>query len=82
MRELIAPALSTASLTNDLFSSENERDDADAQNAVLVTMKEHSYSKEKAREICEERIRIEVAKYVRVVKDTRTWTDLSGDRKR
>lgn len=82
VRELLTPALITASLTNDLFSFEKERDDANVQNAVLVVMKEHGCSEEKAREICKERIRIEVAKYVRVVKDTRTRTDLSDDTKR
>ena len=82
MRELLTPALITASLTNDLFSFEKERDDANVQNAVLVVMKERGCSEEKARDICKERIRLEVAKYVRVVKDTRTRTDLSDDTKR
>ena len=81
-RELLMPALITASLTNDLFSFEKERDDVNIQNAVLVIMREHSCSEEEAREICKERIRIEVAKYVHVVKDTRARTDLSEDVKR
>lgn len=72
----------TASLTNDLFSFEKEREDTNVQNAVLVIMREHGCSEEEAREICKERIRVEVAKYVRVVKDTRTRTDLSDDVKR
>lgn len=45
-------------------------------------MREHDCSEEEAREICRERIRVENAKYVRVVKDTRTRTDLSDDVKR
>ena len=45
-------------------------------------MREHGCSEEKAREICKERIRTECANYVRVVKDTRTRTDLSEDVKR
>lgn len=81
-RELLTPALITASLTNDLYSFEKEREDTNVQNAVLVIMREHGCSEEKAREICKERIRVEVAKYVRVVKDTRTRTDLSDDVKR
>lgn len=81
-RELLTPALITASLTNDLFSFEKERDDTNVQNAVLVIMREHDCSEEDARQICKERIRVEVAKYVRVVKDTRTRTDLSDDVKR
>lgn len=81
-RELLTPALITASLTNDLFSFEKERGDKNVQNAVLVVMREHGCSEEEAREICKERIRVENAKYVRVVKDTRTRTDLSVDVKR
>ena len=45
-------------------------------------MREHSCSEEEAREICKERIRVENAKYVRVVKDIKTRTDLSDDVKR
>ena len=82
VRELLTPALITASLTNDLFSFEKERDDTNVQNAVLVVMREHGCSEEKAREICKERIRAECAKYVRIVKETRTRTDLSEDVKR
>ena len=75
-------ALVTASLTNDLYSFEKVREDCIVQNAVLVVMREHGCSEEKAREICKDRIRVEVAKYVRVVKDTRTRTDLSDEVKR
>jgi ophiobolin F synthase len=74
--------LITAYLTNDLFSFEKEREDTNVQNAVLVIMREHGCSEEEAREICRERIRVENAKYVRVVKDTRTQTDLCDDVKR
>ncbi len=81
-RELLTPALITASLTNDLFSFEKEREDTNVQNAVLVVMREHGCGEEEAREICRERIRVECAKYVRTVKDTRTRTDLSDDVKR
>ena len=81
-RELLMPALITASLTNDLYSFEKEREDTNVQNAVLVIMREHGCSEEKAKEICKERIRVEVAKYVRVVKDTRTRTDLSDEVKK
>ena len=81
-KELLTPALITASLTNDLYSFEKEKGDANVQNAVLVVMKEHGCSEKKAREICKERIRVEVAKYIRVVKDTRTRTDISDEVKR
>ena len=48
--EPLTPALITASLTNDLYSFEKEREDTKVQNAILVIMREHSYSAEKARE--------------------------------
>lgn len=72
----------TAALTNDLFSFEKERDDVNVQNAVLVVMREHGCSEAESREILKGRIQVEVANYVRVVKDTRTRTDLSDDVKR
>lgn len=76
------PALLSASLTNDLFSFEKERGDANVQNAVLVVMREHGCSEEEAREICKKRIRVEIANYVRVVNETRTRTDISDGLKR
>ncbi|KAL8703562.1 MAG: hypothetical protein Q9201_003266 [Fulgogasparrea decipioides] len=45
-KKLLTPALITASLTNDLFSYEKERDDQNVQNAVLVVMREHNCSEE------------------------------------
>lgn len=72
----------TASLTNDLLSFEKERDDVNVLNAVLVVMREHGCSEAESREILKDRIRVEVANYVRVVKETRTRTDLSDDVKR
>lgn len=81
-KELLTPALITASLTNDLFSFEKERDDKNVQNAVLVVMREHGCSEEDAREVCKQRIRLEVAKYVKVVEHTKTRTDLSDETKR
>ncbi|GAB7349558.1 hypothetical protein MBLNU459_g0254t1 [Dothideomycetes sp. NU459] len=82
VRELLTPALISAALVNDLFSFEKERDDANVQNAVLVVMTEHSCSEEEARRIVRDRIRIENAKYVQVVKDTSIRTDISDDVKR
>lgn len=45
-------------------------------------MREHGCSEAESREILKDRIRVEVANYVRVVKETRTRTDLSDDVKR
>lgn len=50
-KELLTPALITASLTNDLFSFEKERDDVNVQNAVLVVMREHGCSEAESRDI-------------------------------
>lgn len=82
VKELLTPALISASLTNDLYSFEKERNDANTQNAVLIVMKEHSCSKERAREILTKRIRIEIANYIRTVKEINARTDLSDDTKR
>ncbi|KAI4197918.1 MAG: hypothetical protein LQ350_005621 [Teloschistes chrysophthalmus] len=82
VKELLTPALITASLTNDLWSFEKERDDANVQNAVLVVMKEHKCSEEQARGMLKERIRVECANYVRVVKDSKSRTDLCDESKR
>ena len=82
MKELLTPALISASLTNDLYSFEKERNDANTQNAVLIVMKEHNFSEERAREILTKRIRIEIVNYIRTVKETNTRTDLSNDTKR
>ena len=81
-KELLTPALITASLTNDLYSFEKEKGDSNVQNAVLVVMKEHGCSEEEAREICKKRIRAECTKYVQVVKDTKKRTDISDEVKR
>lgn len=81
-KELFTPALITASLINDLFSFEKERDDVNVQNAVLIVMREHDCSEAESREIIKDRIRVEVANYVRVVRETRTRTDLNDDVKR
>jgi ophiobolin F synthase len=80
--ELIKPALAMASLVNDLYSFEKERNDANVQNAILVVMREHRCSEANARDIMAERIRVECAKYVRNVKETLARTDVSVDLKR
>ncbi|KAI3326695.1 geranylgeranyl pyrophosphate synthase [Xylariaceae sp. AK1471] len=87
-RELLTPALIAASLGNDLFSYEKEYEDTmnaglpDVVNAIWVIMGEHGCTEVEAKEICKERIRVENAKYVKVVKETRKRTDLCDDLKR
>ncbi|KAI8623120.1 geranylgeranyl pyrophosphate synthase [Xylariaceae sp. FL1651] len=87
-RELLTPALIAASLGNDLFSYEKEYEDTmnaglpDVVNAIWVIMGEHGCTEAEAREICKERIRVENAKYVNVVRETKQRTDLCDDVKK
>jgi hypothetical protein len=55
---------------------------ADVPNAIWVIMGEQGCSEQEARRICEERIRVETAKYVLVVEATQKRTDLCDDVKR
>lgn len=71
-----------ASLVNDLFSFEKEKNDANCQNAVYIVMKEHGCGEEEGRERIRQRIRIETANYVQIVKDTKLRTDISEEVKR
>ncbi|KAL6231722.1 isoprenoid synthase domain-containing protein [Aspergillus navahoensis] len=80
-RRLIIPALIKASLLNDVFSFEKEKNDANVQNAVLIVMNEHGCS-EGARDILKKRIRLVCANYVRNVKVTNAWADVSDELKR
>ncbi|KAI0448819.1 geranylgeranyl pyrophosphate synthase [Xylaria acuta] len=87
-RELLTSALIAASLGNDLFSYEKEYEDTmraglpDVVNAIWVIMGEHGCTEQEAKEICKERIRVENAKYVKIVKETRERTDLCDDVRR
>ncbi|KAI0160238.1 geranylgeranyl pyrophosphate synthase [Xylariaceae sp. FL1272] len=87
-RELLTSALIAASLGNDLYSYEKEYEDTmraglpDVVNAIWVIMGEHKCTEAEAKEICKERIRVENAKYVKVVEETRKRTDLCDDVKR
>ncbi|KAL2830451.1 Ophiobolin F synthase [Aspergillus cavernicola] len=79
---LLEPAVIACMMTNDLFSYEKEKFDINVQNAVAVVMKINSCGEEQAREECKKRIRIESAKYARIVKETLARTDISLDLKR
>ncbi|EMD69041.1 hypothetical protein COCSADRAFT_130354 [Bipolaris sorokiniana ND90Pr] len=80
--EFLTPALSAASLVNDLFSFEKKKNDTNIQNAVYIIMKEHGCDEAEGRERLKARIRQEMAKFVQIVKDTKTRPDLSDDIKR
>lgn len=85
--ELVHSAVVAASLTNDLFSYEKEYEAAQIAglpnivNALWVLMHEHKISLEEAKARCRLRIREEVARYARVVKETMSRTDISTDAK-
>jgi ophiobolin F synthase len=81
-KRLIVPALIQASLLNDLFSFEKEKNDANVQNAVLIVMNEHGCIEEEARDILKKRIRLECANYVHNVKETNARVDVSDELKR
>ena len=83
--QLCRPAWICAGLTNDLFSWEKEYAAAidtrqtDVANAVWVLRGEHSITDDEAMNLCRAKIKDAVTDYVRVVKETRTRTDLSLD---
>ncbi|KAF2016943.1 terpenoid synthase [Aaosphaeria arxii CBS 175.79] len=85
--ELVVPALTAASLTNDLFSYEKELEAAqlaglpDVVNALWVLMHEHNISLEDAKLRCRLRIKKEVMEYSRIVKETLVRNDLSKESK-
>lgn len=81
-KEFLTPALIAASLVNDLFSFEKEKNDANCQNAVYIVMKEHRCGEEEGRERIRQRIRIETANYVQIVKDTKLRIDIYEEVKR
>ncbi|KAF2113823.1 isoprenoid synthase domain-containing protein [Lophiotrema nucula] len=82
---LMKPAWIAASLTNDLFSWEKERQAAadngqkDVVNAVWVAMKEHSFSVNEAKAFCRKRIKECVADYLHIVQRSREDTTISLD---
>lgn len=86
--QLCRSAWVTASLTNDLFSWPKEREaaikagQADVVNAIWVLMGEHKISEEDAKALCREKIKANVAEYVRVVERNKMRTDLSLDLRR
>ena len=87
-QELAVPAFAALALANDLFSYAKEREDAakaglpHVVNAVWIIMNEHGCDEREAKEICRERIRREVARCVKVARETRGRDDLSDDTKR
>ena len=84
-RRLMRPAWIVAGLTNDLFSWQKEYEasikngQSHVVNAIWVLTKEHSITVDEAKDLCRQKIKENIADYVRVVKENRNNTDLSLD---
>lgn len=82
---LVMPAVTAASLTNDLFSFKKEylssmvAGRSHVANSLWVLMKEHQFSLDEAKERCRALIRTEVERFVQTVHEVKTRTDLSRD---
>ncbi|MCJ1426601.1 hypothetical protein MMC29_004504 [Sticta canariensis] len=83
--ELMQPAFAAITLTNDLFSWEKEYEaaqkagESQVVNAVWVLMREYSTDETRAREICRDKIKENVADYLRIVDDTKRNLSISSD---
>ena len=84
-KELMRPAFAAITLTNDLFSWEKEHEaaqkagESQVVNAVWVLMREYSTDETRAREICRDKIKENVAYYLRIVDDTKRNLSISSD---
>ncbi|KAF2203659.1 putative geranylgeranyl diphosphate synthase [Delitschia confertaspora ATCC 74209] len=83
--KLARPGYAAISLTNDLYSWEKERRDAEGDgldyvfNAVWVIMQERSISEKEAMEVCRDEIKKYIAEYCRIVEDASNDSSLSRD---
>lgn len=83
--ELMRPAFAAITLTNDLFSWEKEHEAAQKAgeshvvNAVWVLMRDHSTDETRAIETLRDKIKENVAHYLRIVDDTKRNLSISSD---
>lgn len=83
--ELTRYAWLAAALTNDLVSWQKEYDASKQNgktfffNAVWILMGEHSITVDEAKELCRKKIKEIVAKYMKIVEDSKKRTDISLD---
>jgi hypothetical protein len=83
--ELARPGYAALGLTNDLYSWEKERQDAERQgqdyvfNIIWVIMKEQSVGEVEAKAICAELVREYIDQYLGIVEETKQNTSLSKD---
>ncbi|CAO2651134.1 Nn.00g094310.m01.CDS01 [Neocucurbitaria sp. VM-36] len=83
-KQLALPAVTAASLTNDLYSYEKEVEEAQQAgchltNGIDVIMRQHCCDLDTAKSICRSEIKAVVAKFEEVVEQTRSREDLSQD---
>lgn len=84
-KQLARPAYVALSLTNNLFSWEKERDQAERDgiphviNAIWVLIHERSITELEAKDLCRAKIKESVAEYTCVVEDSKKNPDLSLD---
>lgn len=87
-RRLTRPAWIASGLTNDYYSWEKEcrasreKGQVYMVNAILVIMKEYSFTVDQAKDLCCQKIKENVAEYVRIVEETRNNENLSLDLRR
>lgn len=86
-KQLALPAVTAASLTNDLYSYEKEVKEAQRAgchltNGIDVIMREHDCDVEEAKTICQSKIKNVVASFEETITHTRSRDDLSHDLKR
>ncbi|KAF5627080.1 polyprenyl synthetase [Fusarium sp. NRRL 52700] len=86
--QLALPAIMSVTLTNDIWSYSKEAAAAekagkpgDFVNALVVLQRQHNCSLQEAERLCRARNKIEVAKCLRVTKETRERNDVSQDLK-
>lgn len=86
--QLALPAIMSVTLTNDIWSygkeaaaAEKAGKSGDFVNALVVLQRQHNCSLQEAERLCRARNKIEVAKCLRVTKETRQRNDVSQDLK-
>ena len=87
-KRIMRPAWIVAGLTNDLYSWEKEyqasleHGQTHVVNAIWVLMREHSFTIDQAKDLCKQKIKENVAEYLRTVEETQKNESLSLDLRR
>lgn len=87
-RKLMRSVWIAAGLTNDYYSWEKEyqvsleKGQTHVVNAIWVLMREHSLTVDQAKDLCSQKIKANVAEYLRIVEESRNNENLSLDLRR